>query len=544
MRFKKIVSLGIATAMITSALTACSGNEAVKETEAKAVATQAAATQAAATQAASAAPEVKEESKQITLPLAEALEYEGLGLVVSDEYPLKENLAWNEIWNRANIKYEITEISASEAQEKGNLVMSGGTYPDFLYKMAALDLDRYGKEGSLIPLEDMIRDYAPNLTKLLDEKDAWSVITAPDGHVYSLPMIEANLANGTSFLWWLNKVWMENVGITEMPTNIDELYTLLKAFKEQDANGNGDPSDEVVMSFDANLYKFLLHYIGDAKMVSYNTNLAIDGAQIVFWPTRDEFKDFLQEMRKWYTDGLFDETVFTQSNTQFKALAGEQELGFYPNTLPVAPDAALGNYTQLLPFNVDNWTRSFGVHKGGLAITDKCENPEVLIAAFDWLYSVEGGLVARLGIENTNWMRQADGTIKTGLGEFKSSYMYQLFGKAAVPALIPNDYYANVDYTGNPKKISETSSYQEGGIYTMGPIIKNFEYTAEESENLSFISTDINGYVDNYAAEVITGKKNLEESWETFQKTLKQMGVEELVNVNQAVFDRMYPNGL
>ena len=541
MKLKKFVSLGLAAAMMTSILAACGGSEAAKESQTKAPETKAAATQTAA----QAAPtEAKEESKGITLPLAEALEYEGLCLVVNEEYPLNENLAWNAIWDRANMKYEITEIAATEATEKGNLVMSGGTYPDFLYKMAALDLDKYGQEGSLIPLEDMIREYAPNLTALLNEKDAWSVITAPDGHIYSLPMIEANLAYGTSFLWWINKVWMENVGITELPTNIDELHTLLKAFKDQDANGNGDPNDEVVMSFDSNLYKFLLHYIGDAKMVSYSTNLAIDDGQIVFWPTRDEYKEFLQEMTKWYEEGLFDETVFTQTNTQFKALAGGQELGFYPNTLPAAPDAGLGNYIQLMPFNRENWTRSFGMHKGGLAITDKCENPEVLIAAFDWLYSVEGGLVARLGIENTNWMRQADGTIKTGLGEFKSSYMYQLFGKAAVPALIPNDYYANVDYTGNPKKISETSSYQEGGIYTFGPVVKDFEYTVEEKENLSYISTDLNGYVDNYAAEVITGKTKLEDTWETFQETLKRMGVEELVNVNQTVFDRMYPNGI
>ena len=40
---------------------------------------------------------------------------------------------------------------------------------------------------------------------------------------------------------------MKNVGL-ETPATIDELYEVLVAFKEQDANGNGDPNDEIPWS--------------------------------------------------------------------------------------------------------------------------------------------------------------------------------------------------------------------------------------------------------------------------------------------------------
>ena len=36
------------------------------------------------------------------------------------------------------------------------------------------------------------------------------------------------------------------------PTTIDEYYEVLKAFKEQDANGNGDPDDEIPLITAAN----------------------------------------------------------------------------------------------------------------------------------------------------------------------------------------------------------------------------------------------------------------------------------------------------
>ena len=46
----------------------------------------------------------------------------------------------------------------------------------------------------------------------------------------------------TKYRAWINQTWLDNLGL-EMPTTPEELYTVLKAFKEQDANGNGDPGD-------------------------------------------------------------------------------------------------------------------------------------------------------------------------------------------------------------------------------------------------------------------------------------------------------------
>ena len=47
--------------------------------------------------------------------------------------------------------------------------------------------------------------------------------------------------------YWINKRWMDNLGLQE-PKSLDELYEVLKAFKEEDANGNGDPNDEIPLT--------------------------------------------------------------------------------------------------------------------------------------------------------------------------------------------------------------------------------------------------------------------------------------------------------
>lgn len=67
-------------------------------------------------------------------------------------------------------------------------------------------------------------------------------MTAPDGHIYTIPYVCTDTTVGYSP--YINTKWLENVGMST-PTTTDEFEAVLKAFKEQDANGNGDASDEI-----------------------------------------------------------------------------------------------------------------------------------------------------------------------------------------------------------------------------------------------------------------------------------------------------------
>ena len=69
-------------------------------------------------------------------------------------------------------------------------------------------------------------------------------ITALDGHVYEIPALNTGAELEAGFHIWLNYQWLDNLGLSE-PKNLDEFHDVLTAFKEQDANGNGDPGDEI-----------------------------------------------------------------------------------------------------------------------------------------------------------------------------------------------------------------------------------------------------------------------------------------------------------
>lgn len=141
----------------------------------------------------------------------------------------------------------------TEAKQKLSLMVAGGeTLPDILC-IGLSDSERftYGSQGYFLPLNDYLENDAYYWNESMDKwatpkqkEDVLKYGTSPDGNIYAYPQFYCDPADASSLYMSINKVWLDNLGL-EVPTTTDELYTVLKAFKEQDANGNGDPNDEI-----------------------------------------------------------------------------------------------------------------------------------------------------------------------------------------------------------------------------------------------------------------------------------------------------------
>ena len=80
--------------------------------------------------------------------------------------------------------------------------------PDFFMKAMfdKTEIVKYGSQGLIIPLEDLIDEYMPNLKKLMDnDPKVAQLITAPDGHIYSLPTIGDKDTYNFVGLPWINQ---------------------------------------------------------------------------------------------------------------------------------------------------------------------------------------------------------------------------------------------------------------------------------------------------------------------------------------------------
>eukprot|EP01135_Chromosphaera_perkinsii_P009295 Nk52_evm1s1709 gene=Nk52_evmTU1s1709 len=110
--------------------------------------------------------------------------------------------------------------------EKKNLLLAGGELPDALFNTGLSDAEvaKYGANGTLLALEDLIEENAPTLAAILAERpDIKAAITASDGHIYTLPSVEELGLVEFPRMLFINTDWLETYGL-EMPTTVEEYH--------------------------------------------------------------------------------------------------------------------------------------------------------------------------------------------------------------------------------------------------------------------------------------------------------------------------------
>ncbi len=544
MKIKKVTALFLAAAMAMSVMTGCGSNGgSASENDSK----------SSESKPAEESKEEKEESDasaesaggeeasggSITFPLAETMEFTSFS-GMNQSYTLPDTLAMQEAMSRANINITFDSVLSADLTEKRNLMLASGEYPDMLFKsgIGMGDLTKYGGQGILIPLEDLIHEYMPNLTAKLDEIDGWQYLTSPDGHIYSIPEISAR---GEINLFWLNKKWLDNLSLEE-PKSMDDLYEVLKAFKERDANGNGDPDDEIPFSLTQGDYLGLLKYSG----FSYDEGsmcAVIDG-KLTYVPTTDYFREYVAYLAKLYQEGLLEQTSFTQGGEQQQATGQSGDV--YGSFWTMGAFLTVGrdnddDYVVMTPFHEDTYPIITGIKVGTMAITDACEHPEVLMAWADYLYSEEGGILAWMGVEgktyqvadNGKWEWMLGGEYGDDIATVRSSATIQ--GAQNHPSIQP-DFWFEMSPEVDADEVYLNNERQR--IAGLGKVpLPMMAYTEEDNAQIATFRADIDGYINQFIAQVCTGEVDLESGWDTYLETMEAMGASTLAELHEKTYN-------
>ena len=447
-----------------------------------------------------------------------------------------------------NIHFEFELAEPSTYVEKKNLALASGEYPDVIMREATInDEDTYGPQGVFINLKPLIEQYAPNLTKRLEEHpDMKAAITAMDGNIYGLPYyMQTSTMN--PHLAFFDTQWLENVGM-DMPVTTDDLYDLLKAFKEKDANGNGDPSDEIPWS-GAGLTSLNGFILPAFTGLSGGATFDIKDSKVVFAPTLPEFKEYLAYINKLYKDGLIDPEMLTQTSQQALAKAKSGTVGIYnvsPTNLPPETTSLQDCLEPLISAtNKEKVTRAYSpVYTGRGIITDKAKHPEALMRWFDLWYAkddegIEGlnGNTLFVGLENVHWeYASADKkTYKfiepiTGFADINASVSVNMH----MPSYLNFLAYPS-DFPLMEMKVKAVQGRQEPYMKTFYP--RNVRYTEAEHERASLLETDINSYVEQMIAKFLIGDEPID-NFDKFVSTLESMNLNELLKIKQDVYDR------
>ncbi|MEK5026861.1 extracellular solute-binding protein [Paenibacillus sp. FSL M7-1046] len=325
-----------------------------------------------------------------------------------------------EITKKTDVTIEMMPTTGN-AEEKLNLMLASNDFPDIVLIGRTDDLiNKYIAAGALIPLDDLIEKYGPNIKKMYG--DTISKSRSADGKTYYLNnwySLEKEPVQGIQMrkdiLIELGEEQRANDPST--PFTSEEYYTLLKKFKEKYPVIDGKASFGATWNY-SDYSTLLSTYKGMFGMKTY-----YDDNGTLKQDVRDpHFKEMLTYMNKLYREGLVDpEFVVNKEETWKQKIANGNVFsteGSYwtldtPNSiLRKKSDGTEDSTRQLFAYKVtgpgvapDQTTYGGRSSLGwdAIGITKSNPDPVRTIKFFDYLASEEGQYLLMWGVEGKDW---------------------------------------------------------------------------------------------------------------------------------------------
>lgn len=400
-------------------------------------------------------------------------------------------------------------------------------------------------------LTDLINEYAPSLVKLFEqEPTVKSSILEEDGSIYGLPIHQTwYLDSALGGLMWINTEWLENVGM-ESPTNTQELYDVLCAFRDQDANGNGIVDDEVPFGFCesnwAGKIDDLFGCFGILNNVWSGYTQVDDDYNVIFQPVQPEYYNALEWLHKLYAEGLLDSEGFTQTSDQYHARISQNTYGCVINYNPVGMNDKFVPMNPILGENgttlIDGDNRLSYAHQY-ISIPVGCEYAKEIVQLYEYVNSDIGRkMTCRYGEEGVSWSYADDegNFILTDYNaappegyEYMDQYIYTVgSGTAGLMFFSLEDWSHNVsELTIREKAISSYMPY----------FLKNrYRYVAIDEDTMTemnMLLVELQAQTQNFWADAVINGVD-ETKWQRHLDICSQIGYERYVEIRQMQYNR------
>ena len=197
-----------------------------------------------------------------------------------------------------NVELDPIFLESGNYQDKKSAILASGEIPDLIYELDPAHVYKDVEDQFLyeVPYE-VIKTFAPSLYDSINDKakTVWSY-SYYDGKNWGVPNINhAHMATRTA---GYRQDWLDDVGM-EVPTTVDELHDVLKAFMDADL-GRGDTYGYTPYG---SHYQFYFSEIFGAYGVLPFDWQEVNG-EIVYGGLRPEVETVLSILQDWYSEGI------------------------------------------------------------------------------------------------------------------------------------------------------------------------------------------------------------------------------------------------
>ena len=510
-------------------------------------------------------------AESVRLPLKTKQTITGLTSYPSGtESDPNKRVIFERLEKKTTVHVDWKSIASDQWGDKISLQMVNfSTLPDFIFSAGFSDSDllKYGEQELILPLEDYIDKYMPNLKKVFDEYPEYrKMSTDTKGHIWALPWIEQLGENKTAIqtignMSFINKKWLDYLKL-DMPETTDELEDVLKSFKDHEADlkekfqidGSVIPLSCIVNDQDPAL---IINGFGEG----YGDNdsgrhIAVtDDRKVICTAVQDGYREGITWLHQLYSEGLIDKECFTQDWSTYVSKGKSGRYGVC-STWDVANIDNLKDWVPLPPLKADtlsitpqNGSFTSGFDRGRCVVTSMAKNPALVCSWLDQMYDP-------LQSPQNNWGTYGE---KNKFNIFRMSknkngepmLKHEKLGDASPvevreaqcvggPLAVLNEYYGK--YVTCPDDaqyrldwIKDTYTDQMHGKYVYPNVFMDREDTEELSNLQADIQKEINARKSDWIMNGLDDSK-----WNAYIKKLDAYGMDKYLGIFQKYLDAYY----
>lgn len=434
-----------------------------------------------------------------------------------------------------NVHMDFQAIGVDAAQEQFNLLVAGGDYPDLWYNC----WDFYPGGGQMALEDEVWMDLAP----YMDQLPNYSAALDSDPDYMKYAMLETGAipqfyAIYTNTYARAGKVirgdWLDALNL-EVPDTNEKLYETAKAFKAEYGiadfmDGTNDPDDE---------FWSLDFYVMDG-IVKYG------------YMEEDMTIPQLKNKAKWYDEGLVSQETIIGSRTRedtfsmvFNGEIGsweaELDMFFTFNNNAKDPNFRM----EPLPLIKNSEGIAYGSVQdnpigNSITVSTTTDQLDLILDYFDYWYTDEIVMMANWGVEGETYNLD-----ENGQPVYTDMVLNYEEGINLAMMVYCIDYGPTIiDYTRNQSGYDDAQkaalalwSDFEDDPYRYPDWVKK-SMTSEEGEVIGTYLTDVETYVDETVPKIVFGEYDIDTFYPEFKATLVELGIEKILEVYQAVYDR------
>jgi ABC-type glycerol-3-phosphate transport system substrate-binding protein len=325
-----------------------------------------------------------------------------------------------ELQKRLNIKLEIVSIPWDQFPSKLNIMMAAGEQIDFANCDAGKTVNEWAQNGLLYDYDSLLKSGKYPYVASVINSELYKGLKI-DGKAYYRPLGLCSQQWG----YLIRKDWLDKLGL-KVPTNLDELYTVMKAFKEKNPNGDGKAdtygwyareSNEPDYSWGFALINFACGVNGGGK-----TWVNLPDGSITRWEVSDNAKKAALYVHKIIKEGLVNKDWLTLKRDSAQGPESDDfAAGKYGIARTSIPDVFVEKLMKVNPnakvvflppisgaAGVPPNSGANGGYWWGTVIPKTSKHPEKVLELLDYCLTKEGRELTEFGIKGVHFSSAMD----------------------------------------------------------------------------------------------------------------------------------------